>query len=205
MSKISKYILLAGASGILLSLAVLVFAQTDASSIPSQSQDKLNQVKQAVVKKLGLIKDKVKQGAANKIVEQMDRLNKTWTDHFANVLDHLDAVLQKIKSRADKASANGQDMTAVTTAIQNAESKIAAAKTAVASQAKQTYAVDATKVSGASQGSLVSQLKAQFTILKDKIKQDLTGLRDGAMKDAKTAVQNALQALSQVPNVDNQK
>ena len=41
--------------------------------------------------------------------------------------------------------------------------------------------------------------------MKEQLKNDLFGLRDGAMKSAREAVQNALQALKGVPKVGEEK
>src|SRR3989338_1384790 len=200
MQKIQKYTLVATTSFILLASAGFISAQsTNATSKldnllqmaqqrADNAQQRLQQIRddvqtrikdahQKAQEKISQIKDKSKQDTATRIQNQLDHVNQVWTDYFSNVLDRLDAVLQKIQSRADKASQNGQDVTAVTTAIQNANDKIAAARTVVANQAQNTYEVDATSISDAdsaasSQSSLVSQLRDQFKSLKDQLFSD---------------------------------
>ncbi len=149
---------------------------------------------------------------AEQIVNQLERLNKVWTDHFTNVLNHLDTVLQKIKTRADKASANSQDVSGVNAAIQAAETTISNARSAVEAQAKKTYTVDltavnsgiATTTAATGQNQLVINLRAQFKVVRDQLMKDLFGLRDGLMKDSRLAVQNALQLLSKIPKVNEE-
>lgn len=228
IKNINKYVLLAGVTGTLLLSATLIYAQTynteelrekaqmraeqtkeQVQTLREQAKGRVKQAKADVQEKIRQIKDQRKQEAANKIAKQLDHLNQVWTDHFINVLDRLDAILQKVKSRTEKASANGKDVLAVKTAIQNAESKIASARTAVASQAQKTYTVNATAVTQTGstandQNNLVSSLREQFKALKDQLMGDLKSLRDGAMKDSRNAVQDAFKALSQVLKVDEE-
>ena len=218
MKKIQKYALITGFAGLLVGSVVLAQDtgvnrgsqyQQEIQQIREQALTQIKQLRDNMLLKIGQIKDQRKQQAATKIANQLSHTNEVWTDHMTNVLDRLDAILQKIKSRADKAQANGQDITAITTAINNAESKITAARSAVADQAKKTYVVDTSSITGATsttsgQNSLVSKLRTQFMSLRDQLFKDLTSLRDGAMKDARQSVQDAFQALSQVPNVDKE-
>ena len=215
MKTFNKYIL---AVGVLVASASFVLAQNTSPSrlsqslqeiqqIRSQAQDQIRQIRTEMMTKIDAIKDQVKRTAADRIVARLDHVNQVWTDHFTNVLDKLEDILKKVQSRADKAQANGQDVSAVNIAVQNAESKIVAARSAVADQAKKTYIVDPTKLPGAtssttSQNSLISKLRDQFKLLRDQLLKDLTTLRDGAMKDARNSVQDAASALSQVPDVD---
>lgn len=158
-------------------------------------------------KRIQELKDTKKREAATKIVAQLDRINKNWTDHFTKVLDRLDAVLQKIKSRAEKAAANGKDVSMVTTAITDAQAKIDAARTAVAAQAQKTYVLDATVIvepDTSGQDNLMAGLRSQFKRLKEQLHKDLTTLRDGAMKDARKAVADVLLKLSNIPGVDGE-
>ena len=178
--------------------------------IREQAKVNVQEAREKVQKKVAEIRDEQKQKLAGQIVNQLEHLNKVWTDHFTNVLNRLDAVLQKIKTRADKASSNGQDVIAVNTAVQTAETAISNARGAVEAQAKKIYAVDTTTVnigvasttSATGQTQIIKNLKAQFKTVGDQLKKDLFVLRDGLIKDSRTAVQNALQALNKVPKVN---
>lgn len=228
VKNLNKYILVSGTAAALLFSTSFIFAQNtrlddllriaqtrsqqarqQIQQLREQAQAQAKQIRDNAKQKIIQVRDERKKTAAEKIESQFDRINMVWTDHFTNVLDRLDALLQKIESRTEKASANGQDMTATKIAIQNAVNKIAAARTTVANQAQKTYVVDATAITGSTsteigQVNLVSKLREQFKTLRDQLFRDLTLLRDGAMKDARTAVQDSLKALSQVPNVDEE-
>ncbi len=181
-------------------------------NIREQVQKKIEQKREEMQQKIEKIKDEKKKKQADQIAKQFDHTNQVWTNHFADLLKHYDAVLQKIKTRTDKAAANGKDVSAVKIAILNAETKIADGRTAVTTQAGKTYTVDVTAITGGvastttstGQDQMVKNLRDQFKTVKEKLTNDLHALRDGAIKEAKTAVQNALQTLSKVPKVDEE-
>ena len=160
--------------------------------------------------RLSDIKDKAKQQKAERIAEQLENLNKKWTDRFAQLLERYGDILLKIQERSNIAAANGKDTTAANAAIQSANSAIATAQTAVTAQAAKTYVLDASSITtsaetttSSGQSELMKALRTQFQKLQKALLNDLFALRDGAMKDARTAVQSALQALSQIPKVDD--
>jgi len=146
--------------------------------------------------KISKLRDEKKRQIATRLDEQMARLNIQWTDHFSNVLNRLLEILGKIELRTTKAETSGKDVTAVKTAIQNAKAAIETARTAVETQAKKTYIATFSSETG---------LGAAFKVVREQLRKDLFGLRDGAMKSARQAVQNALQALKSVPKVDEDK
>jgi len=228
MQNLHKYIITASVASTLLFSAGFIHAQnTRLEELRKQADQRAQKANEQIQKhrdeaqakikdrrddlreKIGRIKDEKKQEAASKIANQMEHINQVWTNHFVNVLDRLDAVLQKIKSRTEKAVANGTDVSSVNTAIAGAETAIASARTAVAAQAQKTYVVDMTSVTQdtsttAGQNSLMGELRKKFKDLRDQLFGDLTALRDGAMKDARTAVHDVLKTLSQLPNVDKE-
>ena len=146
--------------------------------------------------KISKLRDKKKRQIVTRLDEQMARLNVQWTDHFSNVLNRLLEILGKIELRTTKAETSGKDVTAVKTAIQNAKAAIETARTAVETQAKKTYIATFSSETG---------LGAAFKVVREQLRKDLFGLRDGAMKNSREAVQNALQALKSVPKVDEDK
>ena len=145
--------------------------------------------------KISKLRDEKKKQIAIRLNEQLAHLNIQWTNHFSNVLNRLSEILGKIELRADKAQAAGKDVSMVKTAIQNAKTAIATARTAVEAQAKKTYIANF---------SSEANLNAAFKAVKEQLKTDLFGLRDGAMKDAREAVKNALQSLKNIPRVDEE-
>mgnify|MGYP001570109807 FL=1 len=159
--------------------------------------------------KINKLKDNRKKDMADKIMSQINRLNQVWTNHFTNVLNRLEVVLQKIKSRAEKLSANNQDVLAINSAISKAETAISLARTEVLNQSKKEYVVDAFMITNetstnSGQDNLVNMLRDRFKLLKDQLLKDLFALRDGVVKDARNAVYDAFKALSQTPNVDRE-
>ncbi len=175
------------------------------------AQENMKERVQKAKEKIDQVKDARKKEAANKIIEQLKHTNQVWTDHFTNVLNQLDAVLQKIQTRTDKAVANGKDMSVVNTAITSAKTAVEAARTAVAIQAAKIYAVDTTLIVATSptsttneQNQLLRGLRDQFKIQKDQLKTDLNNIRDGVVKDARTSVHNIVQTLSDIPDINNE-
>lgn len=223
IKNLNKYIQITAIAGVLLLSTGFIYAKASTldelreearmraqearekiETLREQAQNRVQAIRENVKQRISQIRDQRKRAAAEKINNQFDRINTVWTDHFTNVLDRLDAILQKVKSRTQKAEDNGQDVSVVNTTIQNAESKIVTARSAVTAQAQKTYLVDVSAVASNDQNNLVSQFREEFKAMRDQLFNDLTLLRDGAMKDARSAVQNALQILSQVPNVDEE-
>lgn len=136
--------------------------------------------------KISKLRNEKKKQVATRLDEQLARLNEKWTNHFNNILVRLSEILSKVELRADKAQAAGKDVSAVRTAIVNAKNAIATARTAVETQAKKTYTATF---------SSEKELHAAFKAVKEQLRKDLFGLRDGAMKSAREVVHNAHQAL----------
>lgn len=145
--------------------------------------------------KISKLRDEKKKQIATRLDQQMARLNARWTDHFNNMLDRLLEILGRIELRADKAQTAGRDVSAARTAIASAKATIESARAAVETQAKKTYIADF---------SSEKELRVGFKAAKEQLRKDLFGLRDGAMKSARRAVQSAFQALKNVPKVDEE-
>lgn len=174
-----------------------------------EAQTRMENQRGKAMERMGDIQDKVKQDMAQRIAKQFDNLNSTWTDNFMKLLDHYDAMLVKVQARADIASSTGKDITATTAAIQSAKTAILSARTAVVAQAAKTYTLDpstipttATSTSNG-QEKIMKSLRTSFQNFHTALFKDLFALRDGAMKNARTALQNAVQTLSGIPGVDD--
>jgi len=188
-----------------------LMASTTAARIEearTEIKNRVEEMRVTVQRRVAEMKDKMKQRLAQRIVNQFDHINKVWTDHFTKLLDRYDAILQKIQDRATAAVANGHDISAANTAIQSAKTAIDNARAAVQAQAEKTYTPDvsapSTTATSTDDGQVMKEFRSSFQTLHTQLKQDLTALRDGAMKDARTAVQSALKTLGQVPGVDNE-
>ena len=161
--------------------------------VRKEAKAKVEAKRAEVKEKIQQLKDERKKAIALRIDEQLNRLNEQWTKHFSNVLNQLNDILGKGELRAEKTTATGQDVTAVSTAVEKAKQTIAAAKSAVEEQVKKSYIATIESE---------DKLKDAFKTQRDLLHKDLFGLRDGLMKDARKAVQDALQSLRVVPEVD---
>lgn len=222
---IQKYIFTLAIATVLWGAACGVFAETkgrvplppatDASKMSNikaeverlraANKTKITDVKGGLQEKVGAIKDAKRKDTALGIIGQFARANQLSTNHFTDVLNHLDAVLAKVESRAAKAKAQGRDVAQVEAAIQKAKDAIIKARTAVDAQAKKSYqaVIKAQNIQSSQaatpegQNNLISSMRTQFQAARDTMKTDLFGLRDGAMKDARQAVQDAIKTLPQ--------
>lgn len=184
-------------------------AQERIQAARAEAQERVAAQREKAAERLAAIQDKTKQQMAKRIAERFENLNKVWTDHFARLLDRYGAVVEKMKDRSGIAAAAGKDVAAANTAIQTAEAAIATARTAVATQAAKTYVLDTSAIPAptasttpSEQAALTQNLRSAFKKLHDALFKDLFALRDGAMTDARKAVQNALQELGKIPGVD---
>lgn len=164
-------------------------------TVREEAKMRVKATREELKKKIDGLRDEKKKERAKRLDEQLNRLNERWTTHFTNVLSRLESVLGKIKIRKDKAASLGKDLTAVDTAIAAAESVIASTRSAVEAQAQKDYTVTFTSE---------EQLKEAFRAAKKQLHQDLTSLRDGAMKSARNAVHDVQRALAGVPKVDEE-
>src|SRR3989344_8642479 len=171
---------------------------------------KMETKREEAKQRLSDIRDKKKQELALKLANQFEELNKKWTDHFTEQLGRFSEIILKIQERADTAASNGKDVTAANVPIQSSTTAISTAQTAVTAQAAKTYTLDTSSITTSTaittsggQNEFMKGLRTQFQNLHKSLFKDLFALRDGAMKDARKSVQDALQTLSQIPKVDD--
>lgn len=172
-------------------------------------QGRVAQMRENARERLAHIRDKVKQRLAQRLSAQFDHVNKVWTDHFTKELDRYDAVLQKIQDRANRAALHGKDVAATNAAVQTAKAAIASARAAVQAQAAKSYTLDlspanTSTATSTDDGQVMQEFRAAFQALHTQLFHDLFALRDGPMKDAHKAAQNALQTLKQIAGIDNE-
>ena len=167
-----------------------------------------------VQERIAQIRDQQKQRLAQNLSGQFDHLNQVWTKHFAEVLDRYITILQKIQDRANFAATEGQNITTTNAAIQAAQAAITTAQNGVAAQAAKSYeltlsaavtGVTATSTATSTpvaQAQLIQEIRTSAQSLRSELFKDLFALHNGPMLNARTAMQNALQTLSQIPGVD---
>lgn len=179
-------------------------------TVRDEAQTRMESQRTKIENRLSDIKDQAKQEMAKTLAGQFNNLNKTWTDNFMQLLDKYDALLVKVQDRATVAASAGKDIATTTTAVQLAKTAILNARTAVVAQAAKTYALNpttiptipATATEKDGQDKIMKGLRTSFQNMHSTLFKDLFALRDGAMKDARKAVQNSIQTLGAIPGVD---
>lgn len=177
-----------------------------------KAKERAEDMREKAKQRMEDIKDRTKQQMALRIADQFDHINTAWTNRFAQVLDRYDAILEKIRQRADAAAGAGASIASATAAIANAQSAIQTARDAVAAQAAMTYALDPVSVTATAtatttsngQDELVNALRSAFRNQHNALFTDLFALRDGPMKNARQAVRAALETLKQIPKIDDE-
>jgi len=162
--------------------------QAKRENLQSQIEAKRTELRNRLAK----IKDENKKQIVERIYNQVNELNKRMTDHFLNVLERLEKVLERISSRAAKAEANGHDVSAVKTAITEATNAINTAKTAVQNQAVKVYSVTV---------NTESTLKSDTEKIRQALHNDLKNVF-ALVRTAQEAVRKAATTLAQIPAVD---
>jgi DNA repair exonuclease SbcCD ATPase subunit len=134
-----------------------------------------------------------KQKIVERIYERINALNERMTNHYIDVLDHLEKVLERIESRTAKAKLNGKDVSSVEAAIEKAHQAINAAREAVKVQAEKVYQPPQITSEG--------NLKLDVGNLRKQLHDDLKAV-EKLVKDARDAVRQAAVAVAQIPRVD---
>jgi len=134
-----------------------------------------------------------KRAIVERIYDRINALNERMTDHYMDVLDHLEKVLERIESRTAKAKLNGRDVSKVEEAIQKAHEAIEKAREAVKAQAEKVYQPP--------QITTEENLKLDVGKLRQQLHDDLKAV-EKLVKDARDAVRQAAVALAQIPKVD---
>ena len=158
----------------------------------AELQGEIQDKREALRAQLQKVKDERRREVVERIDVRLDELNARMLDHFSNVLDRLEDVLERIASRADKAEGRGLDVSTVRTAITDALSSITSARTAVQVQAGKTCIVTVTTE---------NNLRVDVGKARKCLHDNLTVVRE-AVKAAKEAVRKAATTLAQIPRVD---
>jgi Mg2+ and Co2+ transporter CorA len=162
--------------------------QAKREELKSQIEAKRTELKNRLAK----VKDENKKRIVERVYNQINELNKRMTDHFLNVLEKLEKALERISSRAAKAEANGRDISAVRTAINEATNAIAVSRTAVQNQAAKIYALTI---------NTENTLKTDVGKIRQTLHSDLMAVQK-IIKSVQEAVRKAATTLAQIPKVD---
>lgn len=156
-------------------------------------RDSIRAKREELRARLQEIRDKRKAEIMERIYDRLNALNERLTNHFMSALEKMESVLININSRADKAEANGRDVSAVRAAIETAHRAINDARTAVEEQAGKTYSIDVTDE---------NSLRVDAGAARQALRDDLAAVR-AAVKSAHDAVRNAATTLARIPRVDD--
>ena len=162
------------------------------------ARDEFKQKREAAKTELKAKLEKIKDERKKQTVERLDNrfteINTKQTNHLLNTLTRLEELLGKVSSRADKAAANGKDVSVARTAIEKAKTAIASARTALEAQLKKTYTIQVTDETG---------LKSAVAVAREALNKDLKAARE-AVRTAHKAVVEATKSLKGVPKVDDE-
>ncbi len=155
-------------------------------------RNRVEERRQEIKTQLKNIRNEHKQGIAERIFDNINDLNMRMTDRFFSIINKIEAVLSRIESRADKAEENGVNVSAVRTAILEAESMISVGRTVVEEQSQIVYSFEVNDE---------ETLRLDVGVARQTLHADLTEVRNSivAMREA---VKEAAMALSQIPRVD---
>jgi len=139
------------------------------------------------------IKNEVKEKIVDRVYQRINELNERMTNHYLNVLEKLEKILERIESRTAKAKLNNLDVSKVEEAINEATVAIAKAKEAVKNQAEKIYQPP--------EITNDKTLKTDIGNLRKQLHDDLKSV-ESLVKQAREAVRKALVFLAQINKVD---
>lgn len=161
-------------------------------TLRTELKDKIQAKQEELKQRLQKIKDENKKKIVEKIDQNIDLLNEKILNHFSNVLEHLENVLSKISSRADKAEANGRNVEDVKIAIQAAHDAIAASRSAIEVQTKETYTIAV---------STENTLRLEVGKTRQALHDDLVKVRETVFV-AREAVKKTAAELHKIQGID---
>jgi len=148
--------------------------------------------RKALAERLHVVKNERKVSATERIALHIEKLNDRYTDHLLKMLNRFDSFVERLRTRADKASANAYDISAVELALTSAEHAIETARSAVTAQALKVYDIPVTDE--ATLADVVARVRAQ-------LHADLSGVRT-LVRDAHSAILAVLEAIKQLSSIN---
>lgn len=139
------------------------------------------------------ISDEAKKNAVERINTALQKINENRTIRWANALDKLSSVLERIKTAVSSLEGNGADTTSINGLITTAEATIASAIVSVETQAEKDYIIEITDET--TLGQAVRSVVQQF---KQDLKTTLT-----SVASARDAVRQAARALASISTPSN--
>lgn len=111
------------------------------------------------------LKDVRKKTLVERIDTRITTMNTNRTNHFLDVLERLEVILDRIRDKAETAKTNGKDTSELEAAITAASDALSLARSAVAAQAGKEYIIDASSEAGLKNnvGKIISQLRIDLS------------------------------------------
>lgn len=184
--------------------------QQQLQQIQTAASNESKQAREEVRKIISHIGNNEKRNAATRIASHLDEMNQVTFNHFTSLLNKFTIISKQIKSRRDKAAANGKNVSSVNASIIRADRKILEAKQIITQQAQKAYIIDyrsispVASVSTKNQNVLLNQLRVEFEKTRQQISEDFISLRNGPVNDASVYLRISLDELSLIPDVDKE-
>lgn len=160
--------------------------------IREENRGLIEQRKLTLKEQLGVLQDQRKAPIVERIYDNLNRLNDQIVTQLLAKIDQIEEVLERVKSRTDKAQEAGLDVSGVREAIVVAEEAIENARAAAETQAGNVY-----EITIGDEASLRTDIKP----VRDQLQSDLEALRQKVVL-AREAVREAVTALAQVRGIE---
>jgi len=160
--------------------------------IREENRGLIEQRRLALKEQLGLLQNEEKAEIVERIYDNLNRLNDQIVTRLLVKIDQIEEVLERVKSRTDKAQEAGLDVSGVREAIVVAEEAIENARAAAETQAGNVY-----EITIGDEASLRTDIKP----VRDRLQSDLEALRQKVVL-AREAVREAITTLAQVRGIE---
>jgi len=161
--------------------------------IREENRGLIEQRRLALKEQLRLLEDQRKVPIVERIYNNLNRLNDQIVTQLLAKIDQIEEVLERVKSRTDKAQEADLDVSGVREAIAVAEAAIKKARTTAETQAGKIYEIVI---------SDEANLRTDVKPGRDQLQSDLEALRQQVVL-AREAVREAITALAQVRGIES--
>ena len=161
--------------------------------IREENRGLIEQRRVALKEQLRLLEDQRKAPIVERIYDNLNRLNDQIVTQLLAKIDQIEEVLERVKSRADKAQEAGLDVGGVREAIVVAEEVIEKTRTTAETQAGKIYEITI---------SDEANLRTDIKPVRDQLQSDLEALRQQVVL-AREVVREAITALAQVRGIES--
>jgi len=165
--------------------------------LKNKREELKNKIEQLRERLRAQLKERIKNEAKREIVERVyqriNELNERMTNHYLNVLEKLEKILERIESRTAKAKLNNLDTIKVEAAIEEAKTAIFKAKEGLKTQAEKVYQPP--------EITSETTLKTKIGLLRKQLHDDLKSV-EKLVKEARETVRKSLVLLAQINKVN---